>query len=570
MVSTPSRILERIPPSMHHPSRLRLVVPCGMLAVASVAAMAQVPAAPTCVVDTLSTEFPAAWLGTRVGALTVVSGDVDTPSERLTAIARRLHRSTRFDVVSSELSFRPGQTVDSLQILESLRRLRATSLFTDVVLEGRRCGDPSQTDFAIRTRDAWSTRAAIQLSAGGRSLLSIRETNLLGSGRTLSAGFEETYGRRALSFGLADPYLLGTPIHSAVLLRSYVDGRGWQWSLQSHERSPRDTWRFALTSAQLRRFGTDIARNTETDITRRNTAFTVSRRIADGADAAYAIVVGAEQELTNVQVAQPGLVLGAKAARRKFAAPLAGLSRRSTRFRSVDWLVPNQAPAEIPIGLEGEIVGSVGQESFTRNPLAHWDAWIGGTALLSSGVVFTADIWSSGYRTRDSLSNVAVRASTALVARAWRGLWLVRATAERILDPDPDVYALSTIDPMLRTLSPASRLAERALAVSAERAIALYSSEGRWALEGAAFASWSERGRTLDATGTPTRNLQAAVVGIGLRQVSSQPTRAPLRLDIGRTVMRSNGLPNRWIVSLTATPWISAGRTRDGLRAAVR
>ena len=165
---------------------------------------------------------------------------------------------------------------------------------------------------------------------------------------------------------------------------------------------------------------------------------------------------------------------------------------------------------------------------------------------------------------------MAVRGTTALVARAWRGLWLLRASTERILDPDPDVYALSTIDPMLRTLSPASRLADRALAISAERAVALYSSQGRWALEGAAFVSGSERGRTLDTRGNPSRSLQATVVGIGLRQVSSQPSQAPLRLDVGRTVTRTRGLPNRWIVSLSAAPWISAGRMRDGLRAAVR
>jgi hypothetical protein len=188
------------------------------------------------------------------------------------------------------------------------------------------------------------------------------------------------------------------------------------------------------------------------------------------------------------------------------------------------------------------------------------------TALPSPGFVVSADVWSSGYRVKDSVANASVRATATVVGRAHGGLWIGRLSAERIWNPDPDVFALSTADPMLRTLSPTSRLAAQALSAQAERSAPLYSREGRWALDGALFATWSARAHTLDVAGNPVRTMQAAMVGVGLRQVRSDPRQSPLRLDIGRTIVSSNGLPNRWIVTLSASPSLNGGRARDGLR----
>ena len=138
---------------------------------------------------------------------------------------------------------------------------------------------------------------------------------------------------------------------------------------------------------------------------------------------------------------------------------------------------------------------------------------------------------------------------------------------ERLWRPDPDVFALSTADAMLRTLSPTSRLAVQALSVQAERSAPIYVSEGRWAIDGALFATWSKREHTLDVAGNPVRSMEAGMIGVGLRQVRSDPRQSPLKLDIGRTFMRSRGLQDRWVVSLSASPSLGGGRSRDGLRA---
>jgi hypothetical protein len=259
-------------------------------------------------------------------------------------------------------------------------------------------------------------------------------------------------------------------------------------------------------------------------------------------------------------------MLGKPEVNREFTAPVVGLARRSTKYAVVDWLVPGQSEAELSVGVEGEVVAGVGRETTANTTITHVDGWIGATTMPTSGTILTADAWSSGYWGHDSLSNGSLRLVGALYQRAARGFWIVRASHERLYNPDPDVFALATIDPMLRTLAPLSRLAESALSVSAERSLHLYSREGRWAVDGALFAGYSSRHRSVDGTLESLPDAQAVTIGIGLRQVRSQPTEAPLRLDIGHAVWRSRGLPSRWMVSLSTALWINSGRIRDSVR----
>jgi hypothetical protein len=526
---------------------------------------AQPPAA--CAVDTLDAAFPRAWLGTKVGQITVKARNVETPFKLATAAAHYVHRSTQLSVALNELSFAPGDPVDSLAVQESIRRLRATGLYSEVILEGTQCGNGT-TDLTLWTRDAWSLRSSLRFAEAGTSRASLSEVNVLGTGRAIAVAGENIYGRNALTVSLTDPHLFDTRLRGAALLRTFSDGRAWIWSVRTRELSDRDVWRAAFTSTQERRLGDDSATSTHTDITKRADAFTLSRLVLLTPTAAYTVVGGVESEYTNENVTQPGGSLSENNAQRNFTAPLLGFSRRSRRFGAIDWLVPGQAPAELREGLEGEVVFGAGHELFRDTRITHLDGWAGTTELLGANTVFTGDVWSSGYWTRDSVQNGTVRTSMALIGKAAKGMWIVRGGWEHIYNPDPDVFALSTIDPLLRLLAPTSRLAEQALNVTAERSLHLYTKEGRWVLDGAVFVSLSDRRRSFDGIATDPSNYRAAIVGIGFRQVRDQPTQAPIRLDIGRAVWRSQGLPNRWIVTLSTVPWINAGRTRDGLREA--
>ena len=533
-------------------------------ALCATAASAQADRA-VCTTDSLFAGFPRAWIGTRVGQVTIRARNVESPNAFMDGAVRLLHRPTQLSVVAAELSFSAGQSMDSLAVLESVRRLRRTSLFSEIIIEGTRCGGDSPTDITIWTRDAWSIRGDFRVGrTSSRATLS--DVNIWGTGRSLAVRGEELDDRRSFTVAYGDPYLFGTPFRGAVLLRSYADGRAWQWGLRSREYSPRDAWRAVLLNSQLRRLGDDQTLLTHTDIDRWSTMLAVSRRIILEPRDVWALVGGVEHERANLTVVQPGPQLGRPEVRREFVAPLVGVQRRSMQFGAIDWLVPGQPPAELPTGVDGELVVATGHDLRTNARITHVDGWVGGTALPAAGTIVTADIWSSGYWSSDSVSNGSLRMAAAVFQRARHGMWILRAASERIYNPDPDVFALSTADPMLRLLTPQSRLAESALNVGVERAFHLRTQEHRWVLDGALFATYSERHRSVDQAFTEVQNPRAIIIGIGLRQVRNQPTQAPLRLDIGRAAWRSHSLPDRWIVVLSTIPWLNGGRMRDGVR----
>ncbi len=520
-----------------------------------------------CRADTLSAGFPQQWLGTTVGQITIRARNVEAPNSLVETGVRFLHRPTRIGVAVNNLSFASGDAVDSLAVLESVRRLRSTQLYSEVILEGRQCA-PGVTDFVVWTRDAWSLRGAYRLSQSGDSRASLSEVNLFGTARTISAASETISDRQAFTLSAADPYLFNTRFRGSGTFRVYSDGRSWGWGLRTRDLSPRDLWRVTLSSTQLGRFGTDSATQSFTDITRREDALSVSRLVFVDREVAWAIVAGVERQLARLTVIAPGVNVGGEHVNRDFVAPLIGVSRRSLAFDAIDWLVPGQPLAELPVGIAGEVAVAIGHDQGANDRIVHYDGWLGATALVTRGTIVTGDVWASGYVEGDSLANGELRGSVAVYQRARRGIWIVRLAAEHLFNPDPDVFALSTIDPTLRSLAPNSRLAESAISATIERSMHLYSREGRWAIDGAVFTGYSERHRSVDGVTGDVLNLQAVIVGIGVRQVRNQPTQAPVRIDIGRAIWRSRGLPDRWIVVLTTTPWISSGRTRDGLREA--
>ncbi|HVT37897.1 MAG TPA: hypothetical protein VHE78_02520 [Gemmatimonadaceae bacterium] len=522
---------------------------------------AQTPA--PCIVDTLTTGFPPQWLGTRVGQITIHARNVVEGGGTARALVRALHWPTQLRITSNELSFAPGGFVDSLEVLESVRRLRRTQLFTEVLLEGRRCGET--TDFDVWTRDAWSLRVDGRAN-GGDSRLSLSEVNLFGSARGLTLQVEDVNARRSFNLGLVDPYLFNSRFRASALLRSYTDGRSWNWNLRTRERSPRDPWRIVVLGQQARRFVMDSAARRVTDVTRRSEVLTVAKLVRLEPGAAWAFIGGVEHERSDIAVLRIRATLGKSEVRRQFIAPLIGFNRRSMRFGSIDWLVPGQPRAELPLGLEGEVVVGSGVEANSRTDITHLDAWFGTTTMLTSSTVLTGDLWASGYWNRDSVSNGNLRLAGALYDRAWRGIWLLRGSFERLYNPDPDVFALTTVDPFLRTLAPNSRLAEIASSVTLERSFHMYSSEGRWALDGALFGTYFDRHRLINSKAQTSTNLHATILGFGLRRILNQPTQAPVRFDIARALYNSKTTPDRWFVVLSTAAWLSNDRTRAGAR----
>jgi len=157
-----------------------------------------------------------------------------------------------------------------------------------------------------------------------------------------------------------------------------------------------------------------------------------------------------------------------------------------------------------------------------------------------------------------------VRASLHGVAAAPHGTWQALVAAERLIDPDPTVRALATVDPVAALLPREARLAEAAVAGSVERAWRLRDVTRSTAVDAALFAAASYRWDP--ATAERTEQLGATVVGAGLRVAPTHTPLATVRLDVGYPVWRVGAVRARPVVGLSITPWLLTDRQRDGRR----
>ena len=144
-----------------------------------------------------------------------------------------------------------------------------------------------------------------------------------------------------------------------------------------------------------------------------------------------------------------------------------------------------------------------------------------------------------------------------------RGFWTTRFTAERLLNPDPDVRTFVTIDPTARLLPDRDRLAEAALGFTAERDVRLRALTRSWALDGAAFGAASSR---WEAVSPSPEHVDVATLGLGLRLTPTRVGRATARLDLGYPVAGSRLAKRGVYIGIGLSPWWGDDRHRTGRR----
>ena len=137
-------------------------------------------------------------------------GDAATPATRPATIRR-------------ELLFAAGDTVDTLRVAESLRRVRALGYVDDVRVEARTCDGAGGVDLTVVTRDAWSVTPIVRLRPRAATV-GLAERNLLGTGRAARVAVESgPYGVGG-SASLTDPALLGAPLVAQLSAARFATG----------------------------------------------------------------------------------------------------------------------------------------------------------------------------------------------------------------------------------------------------------------------------------------------------------------------------------------------------------
>ena len=518
--------------------------------------------------------------GREVGSLRVTPL-APAPFPGPARVLERLHVRTRDKTVRRQLLIAPGDTVDTLAVAESLRRLRALPYLADAMVRAVTCGS-RPTDLTVVTRDEWSTRPSVQVRSAS-SAFELTERNLFGSGREATLGIHSALGRTGVGVALRDPWFLGGPFAVELARYAYRDGSELVASVARRDRSILDPWGFEAQFDRSVRAsvgdGTDGASSALATEAFRRTSLTAlaSRRLSISESAVLSAQAGAEYRRAELTAAFDVPLVGPGTVRRDLVALDVGLRRRSVAFDTVTWLLPGNGLVDVPLSLEADALIGSGYDRATGAPATHVDVWIGKIFVPASRSLLTADLWMSGYELPSHWSGGSLRGSIAYFRPAPRGLWSMRLAAERLFDPDPDVRALATADQATPAFSDVGRFAEGAASFSIERSVRLLGLSRSWALDGASFGAWSTRwDAATRRVMTPGGGLvsapeiegageysSAGVLGLGLRLAPRKAGRATARLDLGFPVVRMGDLPRRPYISLGISPSLNQGRRRD-------
>jgi hypothetical protein len=499
--------------------------------------------------------------GARIASVEIVSESPDLP--RVARPVGIFHSASRESTIRRQLLFAAGDSVDTLLVGETLRRLRAQRLFSDVVLQARPC-DPGGVALVLRTRDSWTLRPRLQLRTPSTLSVGVEERNLLGTGRAVSLSSEMSPRGSGAAFTLSDPWLLGSDISGSLRIASLAGGHSLRASARNHEYSVFDDWRVEASLARLI-FGDTAA----ADRALRTVAAMalVGRRVGHESYAVTLLTAGAEfDSALTISSSVRMSSVGVPHARSFIGADL-GVTHRTAVFDTVSWVVPGRGFLDVPLGWEGDGIVAGGYERTLDVPVMKVDAWLGRIWLPTRRSILLVDGWTSGYLGAGVDANHIERLSAAWYGADWRGMWGARVTAERLLELDPDLRQLSlmqTADYTAPAISPYAARGGRALAGSLEHSLHLRMVAATSVLDAGAFAAGSYRWNVADR-GTDDQ-LHAVVLGGRLRLLSANGAISSVRLDVGYPVVLSEGLRRRPFATVTFGSLFDVSRQRDGRR----
>jgi hypothetical protein len=509
--------------------------------------------------------------GRRIDSVLVETANPDLG--RFAGIVGRMHVRTRPEVVRRELLFAPGDTVDTLRVAESLRRLRKLPFLEYAHIESRRCAAPSGESLTLNvaTRDTWTTRPDIKASRSSPRF-GMTERNLLGTGSTVFLGLVSRNGSLGVGASAFDAFGFGSGMTTRAQFQQYSDGTIRALSVRRRQASVADRWRSELDLYNQRYEPTAPL----TDNFERTGGDLIGgvRVTPSSSGRVLYLLGGVESDYSSLAAAQNADVVGPVRLDRRFTGPQVGISMASALYDTLTWLLPGGAVVDVPRMVEGEVVVGVGRGSVTSldtsgpmeinrsNFMTHYDGWLGREWLPTSRSLMVGDIWASGYTGAGGWRSSRTRAAVSAEHAASAGVWRISAAGERLIDPDPDVRALAIYDRTLAFLPRRVRLAESAFSVSAERTRHLRSVGTALELDASIFGAFSKRWDPA-ATASPSKEFTAGVAGLGLALVPRRPGRGTIRLDYGFPVTPTPGIKRKPRFSISVLPWLESSRHRD-------
>ena len=505
----------------------------------------------------------AALAGARIRSLEVVSDGPTLigPSK----IVGPLHTVSRESVIRRQLLFAVGDTVDTLRVGETMRRLRSQRLYSDAVIVATRCDATGGVGLSIHTRDTWTLRPTARLRSASQLSLGIEERNFLGTGRMIALTRDMTLRGNGAAVALTDPFIFGSSASGNIRVANLAGTHTLRLGLRRHEYSVFDTWRAEGNLARLSYGDTVVADKSLHTVTAMSM---VGRRIGDSESRVVMALAGVEfDSAASISVTKRVNVLPGAPHVRSFLGLDVGLLRQTAQFDSASWFVPGRGFLDVPVGWEGEGVVAIGDERAAGVATLKYDSWLGRVWIPRRGEILMVDGWASAYVGRGVDRNQITRASLSFYSEAARGMWGLRLTGEQLSELDPDRRGLSLMPLADYTAPVLKHLVTRggqSIAASLDRDVRLARVGAASVLNLGGFLATSYRWRVDDVAGN---DLKVGVVGARLRILSASGTLSSVRMDVGYPVFRSAALSSRPFLVLTYGTLFDASRQRDGRRA---
>lgn len=474
----------------------------------------------------------------------------------------RLHPVSRESTIRRQLLFAAGDSVDTLLVGETMRRLRHDRLFSDAVLQARTCTN-GDVALVVHTRDSWTLRPRAQLRTPSTLSLGVEERNLFGTGRGVSLSSEWSRHGAGAAFALNDPWLFGSDVAATLRIASLGGAHAIRAGARNHEHSVFDDWRVEANVARLS-FGDTVA--VDRALHTLGAMALVGRRIDNSLSSATLVTIGAEfDSAATISASRRMTTPGAPHVRSFLGADL-GLMHRTAVFDTASWVVPTRGFLDVPLGWEGDAVIGGGYDRALDVPVMKVDAWMGRVWLPTRGSILMLDAWGSGYLGRLIDANHIARISASWYGGDTHGIWGARLTAERLLELDPDLRQLSlmqTADYTAPAVVPYAARGGRAIAGSVERTMHVVDVGVSSVLDAGGFLAGSYR---WEVDSRPDDQIKAGVIGGRLRLLSANGAVSSIRVDVGYPVLLSAELPRKPFVVVTFGSLFDVSRQRDGRR----
>ncbi len=501
--------------------------------------------------------------GAHITSVEIVSESPSLPGAA--HLLNVLHPASQEGVIRRQLLFAAGDSVDTLRVGETMRRLRAQRLFSDAVILARRCDPSGGVGLLVRTRDSWTLRPTARLRSGNQLSVGIEDRNFLGSGRTIALTREMSLRGNGAAATFNDPFFLGTSTVASLRVANLAGAHAFRLGLRQHEYSVFDRWRVEGGVARLAYGDTVVSEKALHTV---NAMTMVGRQIAASENSVTHALAGVEfDSAASISATIHRRIAAGMPHVRSFLGVDLGLQRRTAQFDSASWIVPGNGFLDVPMGWEGDAVIAAGEERGVGVATFKYDLWTGRVWMPERGRILMIDGWASAYLGNGVDRNQITRASLMYRSEAWRGMWGLRLTAEQLAELDPDRRGLSLMplaDYTAPLLGPLASRGGRSVAASMDRDLRVMAVGAASVLNVGGFFASSYR---WDVSDPKVKQLAAGVVGTRLRILSANGTVSSVRLDIGFPVFRSAVLPSRPYVVISYGSLFDASRQRDGRRA---